>query len=160
MKTALLTFLLSLFLVFQGIAQSPQHKTGGVCIRVDDHQGASKWRDWNKLFNKHGLKFSLAINASRLFNDSAAVNALREIVASGHELMDHTPDHHMGFFTVRSLSDTMAFSGRPEVDHINGTKVCLRVDPPHTTFFNGEGLVNLIGNRLISVGNGEFAGIN
>ncbi|GAB1449534.1 hypothetical protein MASR2M44_25630 [Bacteroidota bacterium] len=160
MKTALLTFLLSLFLVFQGIAQSPQHKTGGVCFRVDDHQGASKWRDWNKLFNKHGLKFSLAINASRLFNDSAAVNALREIVASGHELMDHTPDHHMGFFTVRSLADTMAFSGRPEVDHINGTKVCLRVDPPHTTFFNGEGLVNLIGNRLISVGNGEFAGIN
>ncbi|MFY8021539.1 MAG: polysaccharide deacetylase family protein [Bacteroidia bacterium] len=141
-------------------AQNPSSKTGGICFRVDDHQGAVRWRDWNRVFNRRGLKFSLAINASRLFNDTAAVNALKEIVASGHELMDHTPDHHMGFFTVRTISDTSAYSGHPAVDHINGTKVCLKLAPPVTNSFTGEGLVNLIGNRLISVNNGEFRTLN
>ncbi len=159
MKKLLLTlYFLNLF--FTLLAQTPAQKTGGICFRVDDHQGASKWRDWNRTFNKHGLKFSLAINASRLYNDTAAVNALKEIVASGHELMDHTPDHHMGFFTVRTLSDTIAYSGHPAVDHINGTKVCLKLDAPVTTSFVGEGQVNLIGNRLISVNNGEFRTLN
>jgi peptidoglycan/xylan/chitin deacetylase (PgdA/CDA1 family) len=143
------------------LAQSPtQNKTGGICFRVDDHQSAQRWRDWNNLFNARGLKFSLAINASRLFNDTAAVNALREIAAAGHELMDHTPDHHMAFFTVRHLADTQAFVGHPALNHINGNKVCLKVDAPNLNSFIGEGPVNLIGNRLISVNNGEFAGIN
>jgi peptidoglycan/xylan/chitin deacetylase (PgdA/CDA1 family) len=143
------------------LAQSPtQNKTGGICFRVDDHQSAQKWRDWNNLFNARGLKFSLAINASRLFTDTAAVNALREIAAAGHELMDHTPDHHMAFFTVRQLADTQAYVGHPALNHINGNKVCLTVVAPNLNSFIGEGSVNLIGNRLISVNNGEFAGIN
>lgn len=156
----LLLALYFLILFFTIKAQNPAQKTGGICFRVDDHQGASKWRDWNRTFNKYGLKFSLAINASRLYNDTAAVNALKEIVASGHELMDHTPDHHMGYFTVKNVSDTIAYSGHPAVDHINGTKVCLKLDPPNTSNFNGEGLVHLIGNKLISVNNGEFKTIN
>lgn len=146
---------------FAAFSQNPiQSKTGGICFRVDDHQGAAKWRDWNNVFNQRGQKFSLAINASRLFNDTAAVNALREIAAAGHELMDHTPDHHMGFFTVKTLADTSAFSGNPAVDHINGTKVCLKVDAPFTESFMGETAVNLIGNKLISTNNGGFVGIN
>src|ERR1043166_2676737 len=161
MKKPLVLLALLLICGMAGFTQnSTQNKTGGVCFRVDDHQGASKWRDWNALFNKYGLKYSLAINASRLFNDTAAVNALKEVVASGHELMDHMPDHHMGYFTVKTVADTVAFSGNSAVDHINGTKVCLKVDPPLTSSFIGEGNVNLIGSRLISVNNGEFSGMN
>ncbi len=137
-----------------------QNKTGGICFRVDDHQGAAKWRDWNVVFNKYGLKYSLAINASRLYFDTAAVNALKEAVASGHELMDHTPDHHMGYFTVKAAADTTVYSVNAAVDHIVGTKVCVKVDAPYTSSFVGEGNVNLIGNKLISINNGEFAGIN
>ncbi|MCF8255768.1 MAG: hypothetical protein K9J84_14420, partial [Bacteroidia bacterium] len=158
-KLVLLNFLVTIVLC--AVAQSPiQNKVGGICFRTDDHQGATKWRDWNALFNKYDLKFSLAINASRLYTDTAAVNALKEIAASGHELMDHTPDHHMGYFTVRTKSDTMAYVGNTAVDHFNGTKVCLKIDAPNTTSFIGEGTVNLIGNKLISNNNGEFHGIN
>ncbi|OYU95482.1 MAG: hypothetical protein CFE21_10080 [Bacteroidetes bacterium B1(2017)] len=161
MKKALLLAVFTAVLWGTSMAQSPtQNKVGGVCWRVDDHQGAAKWRDWNATFNKYGLKYSLAINASRLFTDTAAVNALKEAVASGHELMDHTPDHHMGYFTVKALADTTAFSGNATVDHINGTKVCLKVDAPYTESFVGEGTVNLIGNKLISTANGEFLNIN
>jgi hypothetical protein len=157
-KLLLTIYFLNLFLTIN--AQNPAQKTGGICFRVDDHQGAVKWRDWNRTFNNYGLKFSLAINASRLYNDTAAVNALKEIAASGHELMDHTPDHHMGFFRVKTLADTIAYSGHPAVDHINGTKVCLKLAAPFTNSFVGEGQVNLIGNRLISVNNGEFRTLN
>jgi peptidoglycan/xylan/chitin deacetylase (PgdA/CDA1 family) len=136
------------------------NKTGGICFRVDDHQGAQKWRDWNNLFNARGLKFSLAINASRLYTDTAAVNALKEIAAAGHELMDHTPDHHMAYFTVKNLVDTTIYSGHAAVDHITGNKVCLKVDVPYLNSFIGEATVNLIGNKLISTNNGGFAGIN
>ncbi len=152
---------LGLLISFIGWTQNPiQNKTGGICFRVDDHQTAAKWRDWNNLFNQHGLKFSLAINASRLFTDTAAVNALLEIAAAGHELMDHTPDHHMGFFQARNSAEAQTFLSYPAVDHLNGNKVCLKVNPPNTDFILGEGLVNLIGNRLISLANGEFSGIN
>jgi hypothetical protein len=157
-KLLLTIYFLNLFLTIN--AQNPAQKTGGICFRVDDHQGAVKWRDWNRTFNNYGLKFSLAINASRLYNDTAAVNALKEVAASGHELMDHTPDHHMGFFRVKTLADTIAYSGHPAVDHINGTKVCLKLAAPFTNSFVGEGQVNLIGNRLISVNNGEFRTLN
>lgn len=157
-KLLLVIIFLNLFIVLP--AQTPALKTGGICFRVDDHQGAAKWRDWNRTFNKYGLKFSLAINASRLYNDTAAVNALKEIVASGHELMDHTPDHHMGYFTVKNYSDTVQYSSHPAVDHINGLKVCLKLDAPITNSFVGEGAVHLIGKKLISVNNGEFKTIN
>jgi peptidoglycan/xylan/chitin deacetylase (PgdA/CDA1 family) len=127
---------------------------------VDDHQGAQKWRDWNNVFNARGLKFSLAINASRLYTDTAAVNALKEIAAAGHELMDHTPDHHMAYFTVKNIADTNSYSGQAAVDHITGNKVCLKVDVPNLNSYTGEGTVNLIGNKLISTNNGGFNGIN
>ncbi|MDZ4666912.1 MAG: T9SS type A sorting domain-containing protein [bacterium] len=161
MKKLTTSILVALLAMGNALAQSPtQNKTGGICFRVDDHQGASKWRDWNKLFNKYGLKFSLAINASRLYYDTAAVNALREIAAAGHELMDHTPDHHMAFFSVKVASDANAYANNAAVDHINGTKVCLKVDAPNYNSYINEGNVNLVGNKLISVNNGEFAGIN
>jgi len=155
--TATVLLLLANFALAQ---TATKNKVGGVCFRVDDHQTASKWRDWNALFNKHQLKFSLAINASRLYNDTAARNALIEIAASGHELMDHTPDHHMGFFNARNVAEANTYANNPAVDHINGVKVCVKVAEPRLDFFTGESAVNLIGNRLISVENGGFAGIN
>jgi hypothetical protein len=162
MKVRIFTLLLlALCAPFLGLTQSPtQNKVGGICFRVDDHQTAAKWRDWNNLFNQYQLKFSLAINPSRLYNDTAAANALREIAAAGHELMDHTPDHHMGFFLARNTTEANTYLNHPAVDHLNGNKVCLKVNAPNTEFITGEGNVNLIGNRLISQNNGEFLGIN
>lgn len=127
----LLFLLMSIVLATELDAQSSvKNKVGGVCFRVDDHQTAARWRDWDALFNKHGFKFSLAINASRLYADTAARNALREIAQSGHELMDHTPDHHMGFFTVRNAAEASTYQNHPALDHINGNKICLKVNAP------------------------------
>jgi len=155
-----LALVLLISIPFISFAQQQGNKTIGICFRVDDRQDASKWRDWNKLFNKYGYKFSLAINVTGLIDDTACLNALKEVAASGHELMDHTPNHHMGFFTVKKAADTIKYYQNAAIDHINGTKLCLKLDTPITTKYVGEGMVNLIGNQLISVSNGEFATLN
>jgi hypothetical protein len=159
-KSLFVVLYLMVFTIGLVNAQNISPKAGGICFRVDDYQSPTKWRDWNAVFNKYGYKFSLAINVSSLFYDTAAINALKEIVNSGHELMDHTPDHHMGFFTVKRVSDANKFSQNPAVHHITGNKICLKLGMPITNSYNGEGLVNLVGNKLISVSNGEFKTLN
>ncbi|NDC29780.1 MAG: hypothetical protein EBZ58_02330 [Bacteroidetes bacterium] len=82
---------IKILIISSAFSQNVYNKVGGLCFRVDDHQGAVKWRDYNRVFNKYGFKFSLGIDAQRFLTDTAGVNALKELVASGHELMDHTP---------------------------------------------------------------------
>lgn len=137
-------------------AQSTFNKRGGVGFRVDDNQTAQKWRDFNRVFNKYGLKFSLGIDVQRLTFDTAALNAIREIAASGHELMDHTPYGSTCILWVKNLRDTLHFLGHPAVDHINKNRICLRYDTLNLHGLSGEGKVNLIGNKLISQSPGEF----
>jgi hypothetical protein len=93
------------------------NKVGGVCFRIDDHQSALKLRALNNTFAKYGQKFTLGINAGRLIGDSASVNALREIVAAGHELADHTSDHQMNFFNVTRVQDTLALQGHAGIGY-------------------------------------------
>jgi hypothetical protein len=138
--------------VYDGFA----NKVGGVCFRIDDHQGAVNWRALNTTFNKYGKKFTLGINASKLIGDTASVNALKEIVASGHELADHTPDHNMTYFNVNVVQDTNVFRYNAGVDHFYGKKVCLKIDSVITTNYTLEGLVNVNGSILITQNNGEW----
>jgi hypothetical protein len=140
--------------------QNIYNKTGGVCFRFDDHQPAYKWRDLNALFNKYGYKFNLALNPERILTDTAAYNALREVMASGHELMEHTPSHTTAqiSFSTAHKEDTLWFMGKKGIDHITIAtgKVCLEVDTFYIDNYTGEGLVNIYGNTIISVDPGEF----
>ena len=152
---------LTILIVTSVFSQSVFNKVGGICFRVDDHQiGGSKWRDYNRVFNKYGFKFSLGIDAQKLLTDTAGVNALREVAASGHELMDHTPSGTTAYITFASnqKSDTLFFAGKKGVHHINNiqNRVCLSIDSVITGTTINEGLVDVFGNTVISQSNGEF----
>lgn len=161
MRNSLLTLLLlSTSLLY---SQGTYNKVGGVCFRIDDHQAAYKWRDFNAVFNKYGYKFSLALNTQRLLNDTAGYNALKEIIASGHELMEHTPSHTTAYiaYAPSSKQDTLWFTGKPGIDHINTSlsRICLTVDTFYTENYTVEGLVDVYGNTVISRNPGEFKDI-
>ena len=152
---------LTILIVTSVFSQSVFNKVGGICFRVDDHQiGGSKWRDYNRVFNKYGFKFSLGIDAQKLLTDTAGVNALREVAASGHELMDHTPSGTTAYiaFASNQKSDTLFFAGKKGVHHINNiqNRVCLSIDSVITGTTINEGLVDVFGNTVISQSNGEF----
>lgn len=154
-------FALAILLTSSVFSQSVYNKVGGVCFRVDDHQiGGSKWRDYNKTFNKYGFKFGLGLDAQLFLSDTAGLNALREVAASGHELMDHTPSGTMAYisFASNQKKDTLFFDGKKGVHHINriNNRVCLEIDTVLTENTINEGLVDVYGNTVISRNNGEF----
>lgn len=149
-----------IFIVFFALnparSQSTYNKVGGIAFRIDDHQTAAKWRDFNRVFKKYGYHYSLGIDIQRVTFDTASVNALREVEEDGNELMDHTPYGTTCYLWVYNLADTMGFVNHSGIDHINKNRICLRVDSVITTSVIGEGLVDLIGNKLISRNVGEF----
>ncbi len=148
--------LLICFIATRLEAQSTYNKTGGIAFRVDDHQTASKWRDFNNIFKKYGYHYSLGIDIQRVTFDTASYNALMEVVAAGNELMDHTPYGTTCYLWVYNLKDTMNFYNHPAIDHINKNRICLKYDSVLTGSVTGEGLVDLIGSKLISRDAGEF----
>lgn len=160
MKRAFILTLIFLFVCVFVSAQQVYNKVGGVCFRVDDHQLAYKWRDFNAVFNKYGYKFSLGLDAQRILPDTAAYNALKEVAAAGHEFMDHTPSSSTSFITFASNNkkDTLWFFGKPGVHHINvaTSRICLTIDTFFTEKYIGEGLVDMYGDRIISQNAGEF----
>lgn len=155
--SALIAFLLFVLSGLNPInAQSTFHKVGGVAFRVDDQQAVSKWRDFNKVFQKYGYHYSLGIDIQRVTFDTSSVNALKEAVANGNELMDHTPYGTTCYLWVYNLADTIGFFQHPAVDHINKNRICLKFDSILINNVTGEGLVDLIGDKLISRAAGEF----
>lgn len=160
MKKVLILSLLFFCFIFSACAQQVYNKVGGLCFRVDDHQLAYKWRDFNAVFNKYGYKFSLGLDAQRILPDTAAYNALKEVAAAGHEFMDHAPSGSTSFITFASNNkkDTLWFHGRPGVNYISTatSRVCLTIDTFYTERYVGEGLVDLYGDKIISQNPGEF----
>lgn len=158
MKRFLVTLLLAFghYLVY---SQAVYNKVGGVAFRVDDHQLAYKWRSFDSIFNKYGYKFSLGLDAQRIVPDTAAYNALHEVSAHGHEIMDHTAYGTTAYSWVHTLKDTSYFSGKKGVDHINANRICFKVDSVYTLTDTTEGTVNLYGNTIISNLPGEFKNI-
>ncbi|MFZ4398621.1 MAG: T9SS type A sorting domain-containing protein [Bacteroidales bacterium] len=132
-------------------------KISGICIRNDDNQSKNEFQQYASVFDAHGLKFCFALNLAQLNPyDNSYINTIDTLISHGHEMMDHTPNHHTQYFTVRNLSDTSIYSSNPGVDHINQTKICLKIDSIHTNSYNDEGFVIINGNRVISTLPGEF----
>lgn len=127
---------------------------GGVCFRVDDNHTINEFKDYKKVFDKYGYKFILAINPSLSYmNDIAYINNLKEMQNDGIELADHTPNHHMLYFTVSSLSELENNNG---IDHITGNKICLKYEILDYKGIGNEGKVDLINNLLIAKNKSEF----
>ncbi|MFZ4400967.1 MAG: T9SS type A sorting domain-containing protein [Bacteroidales bacterium] len=132
-------------------------KKAGLCFRVDDNHSIQKFQEYSSVFDNYGFKMCFALNLGQVNpSDSNFLKCIDTLVAHGHELMDHTPNHHTNYFTVKNFVDTIPYSFNSAIDHINQTKICLKVDSIHTNSFNNEGNVVLNGNRLISTLPGEF----
>lgn len=152
MRTSISIFLLLLIFMSALVAQST--KRGGIYFRIDDNQPIQKWRDYAKVMNKHGMKFGFAINLGLIGDNKEYFQLIKNLQASGHELQDHTPNHHTMYFTY---PNSRMFASHPGVDHITDDKVCLRLSPLNIGIdYAGEGNAEISGNIVISKNPGAF----
>lgn len=82
-----------------------ERKTPGFTMRIDDNKSPRDWDRVATLFEKRGIRVSFAVVPSSL-NDAQAA-CLKNLVARGHLLMDHTPNHH---FYVVTYGDAEMFA--------------------------------------------------
>ncbi|MCF8254117.1 MAG: T9SS type A sorting domain-containing protein [Bacteroidia bacterium] len=155
-----LLFLLS-FNSSVSFAQVVVPKKAGVCFRFDDFHQVADLEKVRALFNKHGLKFTYALNSSigEVFGDSSYWNFLKTIQNEGHELADQSPTDVSHYFEPKENFEAMSYSGRPGIDHVNSAlnKVCLKYTLLSTTGSGDEGKIDIKGNQIISKTAGEFA---
>jgi len=159
MKPQIIFKFFIIFLFFISITAHAQYvqKRAGVCFREDDNHPKEEFRQYAAVFDKYGFKFCYALNLG-LVNptDTGFINTIDTLIAHGHEMMDHTPNHNTKYFTVRSLADTVLYSMSPGVDHINQKTIYLKIDSLHPNNYGDEGPIIINGNRIISVLPGEF----
>ena len=136
------------------------NKKGGVCFRVDNNTTTQKWIDYSSVFNTYGFHFSFSQYLDQVIYDTAYISILRNMTTQGHELLDRTPSGTTNYIKVLNNSDTTAYSGNPFVDHINGTKICLKYVNSFTVA-QATGLVDIVnGTQLISHDTGAFYNIS
>ncbi|MEI7499384.1 MAG: T9SS type A sorting domain-containing protein [Bacteroidota bacterium] len=152
---AIFFILINLFAIGQNTS-----KSGGVCFRVDDNPGLIKLKQFDSIFSKYQKNFCLAITSGVLPLSPDYVSALKGFTASGHEIMDNTPNLQTQSFTLHNIQDTALYSNEWGVDHFNGQKVCLKYTSIDLSNPHGEGPINVFGNQIISENNGEFADLN
>lgn len=73
-------------------------KRGGIAFRTDDNQQISEYLEYASLFNKYNQKFCFAINLGSTSITSDYIKGVKQLQASGHEMMDHTPQHRTNLF--------------------------------------------------------------
>ncbi len=124
-------------------------KKGGICFRIDDNHTMEKYTEYASRFNKYGKNFCFALNLGREeFNSDDYINGVKQLQASGHELMDHTPEHRTSFFNTKF--DISLYSTLSGVDHIVENKICLKYADVNITKAKRSGYVDIDGNKIIS----------
>jgi hypothetical protein len=138
-------------------AQSMANKNAGVAFRVDDSHSASEYSAYANIFRKYGYNFTLAPNLAPSMHSGYynMIDTIRNLTNDGNELADHTPNHNSKWFTVLNTSPYIHKAG---VDHIieSSETICLKYDHVITSSHTDEGLINVIGNKVISANPGEF----
>jgi len=130
-------------------------KKGGICFRTDDNQLISRYLEYAALFNSYNQKFTLAINLG-LSNEITPeyVVGLKQIQASGHEIMDHTPQHRTNYFTT--ILPTDYYINHPGVQRIAGNKIELKYVNVNIANAKRSGYVNISRDTVTST-NGIFS---
>jgi len=155
-RFSLFAILATILIRLPGFGQSAK-KSGGVGFRIDENPPISRVQSYDSLFTHYwAQKYSFAVTSYVLPHSPDYTSFLSSLSNNGIELMDNTPTHATQFFNVLDYYDTLQYTGKPGVDHINGQKICLKYVSFDTTHSHGEGRVNLSGNKLISHNNGEF----
>jgi len=156
------SIIIFIFLVFfSNLVWSQNNtKTGGLCFRVDNNPSITELNQYYAVFHRYQKKFCLGITSWTLPINTAYVNALRYYISQGHEVLDNTPTHQTQFFSLVNIQDTSLYFNDWGVDHINGQQICLKYSSVDTLQPHNEGLLNITGNTVISVANGEFWDLN
>lgn len=108
-----------------GCVAAPQP---AVAFRFDDNHNVERWETLAGVFRKHNTRFSFSIIP--MLGDEKNPEWCKKICqleSEGFEVMDHTPQHTT--ITVRLPQDDPRLKTLKDasfVDHINGTKVCLK----------------------------------
>jgi hypothetical protein len=120
-------------------AQDSSSKTGGFCFRVDDQHPSALWAQYRELFRKRANNFSFAVNLGLTPLDAGM---LQTLVADGHELMDHSPEHNTLYFSDTSTAN---YKGVKGVDHIvyGIDRICLSINSIDTLNSPGEIWMNI-----------------
>lgn len=165
MRRIFIVFLFLLFLYgnissLRSQVQNPiSDKQGGICFRVDDNQSKEHYSEYAAIFDKYNYKACFSLNIKwLLIYKPAVIDTLLKMQHNGHEIMDHTPNHRTQYLT--NISDTSFYSGRSGVDHISNDTVCLRWESVKRDSYNDEGLIDINGNNVISMNNGEFYNVD
>ncbi|MBN1198983.1 MAG: T9SS type A sorting domain-containing protein [Bacteroidales bacterium] len=152
----ILTFTLLFAVPMNSAAQPFAVKQGGIAFRVENNPVLSKLHQLDSLFSLHGQKFSMAMTSWVFPLAPAYVDTLITYSARGYEVMDNTPTHQTQYFNLLDEADTSLFIGKPGVHHVTPNRVCLAYSAIDTSQSHNEGLVDVLGNRVISHNPGEF----
>ena len=153
----LLVFLLFIARTQDSVAQPFSAKRGGIAFRVDNNPVLSKLHKLDSLFSQYDQKFSMAMT-SWVFPlaSQAYIDTLISFSAKGYEVMDNSPTQQTQYFNLLNPLDTALFIGKPGVHHVTSERVCLAYSAVDTSQSHNEGLVDVLGNRVISLNPGEF----
>ncbi|MCP5064827.1 MAG: hypothetical protein GY936_20600 [Ignavibacteriae bacterium] len=135
-----------------------QTKKGGICFRVDDNHEVSNFSDYATVFNRHGQKFTFALNlALQKFEEYSYIELIKGFQSDGHEMMDHTPNHHTNFFLTKFAPES--YIGVNGIDKIIDNKICLKHINPDLSLAKNSGDAD-VHNNEISFDSNTFDSIN
>jgi len=98
--------------------------TPSFTMRFDDNHAPAEWQRAAQIFERYGMRCSLAVVPSKLTEEQGA--CLKDLAARGHLIMDHTPNH--SFYTV-TYHDKVAFDRaktKPFVHEVDEKDMTLR----------------------------------
>ena len=95
-----------------------------------------------------GVQHTLAINLGKDQITTNYVNGLRQMQASGHEMMDHTPWHRTNYF--RTILPINYYINHPGVQRISGNQIELKHADIDTNFAKRTGYLNISGDTVTS----------
>ena len=130
------------FLCQAGDVAAP--KKAGVAFRFDDNKPAALWKNLAALFDRYDYKLSYAVTSQKLRANTPEVEALREISARGHRVIDHVPSHAIYQIQARNQKEFDEFSKLPFTDHADPKtktvffKCEVDLKHPRTLKFQGE----------------------
>jgi len=157
LKKLLLFILVPILCIYSLNAQPIINKTAGIGFRVDDNHSVANFTQYAGIFKKYGFNFTFAINMghSELAKFEGLPGTIKYLRSLGNEMADHTPDHNTKYFLVDDVSSYYGLAG---VDHIlaDKKKICIAIEKISDTTYKDEGRINISGNTIISVNNGEF----
>ena len=142
---------------FTGVVSGATNpEKAGICFRFDDNQPPERWQKMAEIFEKHGYRFSMAINSEKAAADPAYAKLLSDMAARGYEVMDHTPEHTIIKLTLPRAEVANALAKEDYVDYVHDRTVFFKFRFDRSDPGNREMVLSFDGNRIL---NGKESGL-